>query len=86
MKPGGALCSGVPDPNVLELPSSSFWLLRFGTAMARLRSKHSKEVKRDAKKKVRVNLKGCKSIMVNHRASAKWTEWANLKPAIDFFL
>lgn len=60
-------------------------LLRFGRALARLRSQYQEEVKRDAKRVIKHNLKQTKSTL-DFKASHKWIKWANLQPVLDCLL
>ena len=58
--------------------------LRFGKALARLRSKHQQEVRQDAHRTIKNNLKGYRAVKRNCRDDSKWVSDASLQPVLDF--
>lgn len=68
-----------------DLKSSQSYPRQFGRALARLRSQYQEEVKRDAKRVIKHNLKQTKSTL-DFKASHKWIKWANLQPVLDCML
>lgn len=75
--------------HVLPLPSRRNQLLpalRFGKALARLRSQHAGPLKREAKKEIRDALATYRNIARNTKANARWIKWANLQPVLDHLM
>ena len=60
--------------------------LRFGKALARLRSRYAAPLKREAKKEIRDALVTYRNIARNTRANARWIKWANLQPVLDHLM
>ena len=58
--------------------------MRFGKALARLRSKHQQEVRQDAHWTIKNNLKGYRAVKRNCRDDSKWVSDASLQPVLDF--
>lgn len=58
--------------------------IRFGRALARLRTEHAAAVKRNARDVIKHNLKTYRSIPRNTRADARWIKCAELGPVLDF--
>ncbi|CAK9023459.1 unnamed protein product, partial [Durusdinium trenchii] len=69
-----------------DLKSSENYPAQFGVALARLRTHHAAQVKKNALRVVKNNLKGCSMIPLNHRASPRWIKWAELEPVFDFLM
>lgn len=59
-------------------------LLRFGKALARLRTAHSRRVISKAKQQLRFAMNNYQKVKRNTRASARWTKFADLEPVFNF--
>lgn len=66
------------------LKASQSYPLGFGRALARLRSRHQVQNRRDAIRLIKANAKSCKGVKRNTRKDALWIRCANLKPVFDF--
>lgn len=67
-----------------SLKASQSYPLQFGRALSKLRSRHSNQLRKDARATLKMNLLKGKNTPRNTRADSKWIKHADLGPVFDY--